>query len=341
MPCYQPSDSRGKSDDFTGRDSSSTQPTGLANRTRLASNPDPTTVVSEEAAAARGKAQKQRDIRDCVRSLYHAETTARLAAIEEHFDGTYAWLYDFQRCPFPIWLASPGASPIFWIHGKPGCGKSTLMKFACQHDATKKLLARSGGDSWHVASFFFNDRGSVLQNSIQGLLCRMLHQMLTTCSALIEVILPIYQSDIKAEFCSARSKYVWPVVFLQEALLAVLTQDELRIGFCLFIDSLDEHSGYHGDLLRIFAKLKGKRRVKLCLVSRLENVFVSEFHGSPKIVVQDFTDGDIRKYTYGRLCLDASMGFDEEGEETSFQLLAREVTEKAEGVFIWVKLVVD
>ena len=50
------------------------------------------------------------------------------------------------------WLSSSGAG-IFHISGKLGSGKSTLMKYLCEHDSTKYLLKHWAGMSLNL---FFN-----------------------------------------------------------------------------------------------------------------------------------------------------------------------------------------
>ncbi|KAF5561172.1 hypothetical protein FNAPI_3798 [Fusarium napiforme] len=65
---------------------------------------------------------------------------------------------------FSTWLQSD--DKLFWIRGKPGSGKSTLIKFLINNDNTKHLLG-----SWHpntrILSHFFWKIGSEPQNSIR------------------------------------------------------------------------------------------------------------------------------------------------------------------------------
>jgi hypothetical protein len=78
----------------------------------------------------------------------------RYETVEEAHLKTFKWILDddvyeddFERQDakklFTHWLAS--GSGIFHISGKLGSGKSTLMKFLCEHDRTKKLLREWAG----------------------------------------------------------------------------------------------------------------------------------------------------------------------------------------------------
>ncbi len=69
----------------------------------------------------------------------------------------------------PGWpLQRPG--PLYWINGKPGSGKSTLMRFLFAHEMTKKQLEAWAGDGVPVvrAGFFFWTSGSREQRSQTG-----------------------------------------------------------------------------------------------------------------------------------------------------------------------------
>lgn len=63
---------------------------------------------------------------------------------------------DEKWCGFISWLQSD-KDKIFWIRGKPGSGKSTLMKFVIDNDNTRRLL-----DRWRpgtkILSHFFSGR---------------------------------------------------------------------------------------------------------------------------------------------------------------------------------------
>lgn len=69
---------------------------------------------------------------------------------------------------------------IYWINGKAGSGKSTLMKFLCDHEQTRKLLAPWASPiKLDLANFFFWNSGTTDQKSQSGLLRSLLHEILS------------------------------------------------------------------------------------------------------------------------------------------------------------------
>jgi len=95
--------------------------------------------------------------------------------IEDPFKDTFSWIFDLPF--FVTWLQE--GSGLFWIHGKPGSGKSTLMKLVFQDLRTRQLLHNWQRSSIEVvAGFFFHHRGSAIQKSFEGLLRSLVVQCL-------------------------------------------------------------------------------------------------------------------------------------------------------------------
>lgn len=133
--------------------------------------------------------------KDVVSSLFYPDIAARQDQIDSQFDGiesSYDWIFDEpeirQTKPrwddFALWLRS--GHGVFWINGKAGSGKSTLMNHICTHERPLELLGEwcSAGQLLTPMFFFWNS-GSPLQMSIDGLLRSLLYRMLTECRALI------------------------------------------------------------------------------------------------------------------------------------------------------------
>src|ERR1700730_14373799 len=95
---------------------------------------------------------------------------SRKSAVGRAANDTCNWLLNhdiFQR-----WHKNRG---LLWIKGKPGAGKSTLMKYAFRQF---KTIAEKTSTGEILVSFFFHGRGSELQNSLLGLFRSILHQLL-------------------------------------------------------------------------------------------------------------------------------------------------------------------
>jgi hypothetical protein len=97
--------------------------------------------------------------------------------IETRAGHTFDWVYDKPSVALSKWLRR--GQDIFWISGKPGSGKSTLMKFIQNDSRTSELLHRWKSSARQIsASFFFHYRGSVMQKSFEGLLRGVISQIL-------------------------------------------------------------------------------------------------------------------------------------------------------------------
>lgn len=109
-------------------------------------------------------------------SIYSPELDFRVDQVEEPFESTFHWVFDIPI--FTQWLQ--GGAGLFWIHGKPACGKSTLMKFISGNQQTRDLLHNMGTSPLEEirASFFFHYRGTAIQKSFEGVLRILIVQIL-------------------------------------------------------------------------------------------------------------------------------------------------------------------
>jgi len=270
---------------------------------------------------------------------------------------TFSWIFNSQTSSFSEWLkaeriqhkkettgkgAVEAKSGLFWIKGKPGCGKSTLMKYIQAQPETKSLLEKwaRGGDVL-CASYYFCYKGSKLQKSQEGMLRSLLYACLARRRELIEVV----TEDLSRRRSDELSEY-WNLRRLKGTLKKVISYCESRqtpktghsnLKFCFFIDGLDEYEGDHEELAEFILEIAGLPQVKLCVSSRPLNAFERRFEPthSPNIVLQKLTSSDIRKYVEGR--------FDNCPQMNRILVrprLTSNITHKASGVFVWVVLVV-
>jgi hypothetical protein len=125
-------------------------------------------------------------------SLKRSSRNPRFDEVVASHDKSLQWLWSAdQSAPgFVNWLAS--GSGIFWINGKPGSGKSTLMKYAYCDPRLKEYL-NHGSDSALLAKFFFYDQGLPTEKSFSGLLYSMVYQLLEALPELANVVWAAYQ----------------------------------------------------------------------------------------------------------------------------------------------------
>jgi hypothetical protein len=108
------------------------------------------------------------------------------------------------------------------------------------------------------------------------------------------------------------------------------------------VDGLDEYSGDHVELVHLLCDLfKSNENVKICLSSRAWNVFQAAFHekGYPSFLLEDLTRDDITFYVQSKLG-ENEMYCKYMSESMECQDLVKEIVSRANGVFLWVFLVV-
>jgi hypothetical protein len=117
----------------------------------------------------------------------------RRAKIAEAHSATFGWVFKSHMLPsndvqsrirLRRWLRSKGG--IFWVSGKAGLGKSTLMKWLYGEPRTSAELQKwAKGYKLVIASFYFWNPGTDMQKSQQGLLQLLLYELLSKCAELI------------------------------------------------------------------------------------------------------------------------------------------------------------
>ena len=305
------------------------------------------------------------------------ERQSRLSQITGAFAGTFSWIFS-EELQFTAWLSDSleDESSIFWIQGKPGSGKSTLMKYIFENDKTLKLLKSNMDGEWIKISFFAYDRGSSVQKSIEGLLQEMIYQLCAKLAGALEIITDrlLQQNSSMSFIQSARSLtedsprgeadsaeaitdperlvrevslvQQWTLDNMTSAILAIFNDQSSSTNLAFFIDGLDEFNDNHRHLVEVLRgftadKSVQRRKIKLCLSSRPEPLFKFAFGYCPGFSIHDYTRSDIQLYAYRRIA-SAFPYLDREPDTLSeLQELIFEMTDKANGVFIWVRLVVD
>jgi hypothetical protein len=265
----------------------------------------------------------------------------RHAAITKEHQNTLHWVFDRSSVNVVEWLE--GNNNLYWISGKPGSGKSTLMKFLWNHEqAEAHLNVWAGADTLIVASFYFwSPAKDSLQKSQTGLLRSILYQILRRCSELIRVAFPDPLQSTLSGFPCAPSEFLssWQLLTAFERLSSVLALSKVK--FCFFIDGLDEYEGAPVTIIQLVEILKRSPNVKICVSSRPWNEFEETFGmgNSYKLYVHDFTRNDIQRY------VDDVLGQDPRFQELrctddKCPDLVKDIVDAAQGVFLWVFLVV-
>lgn len=227
---------------------------------------------------------------------------------------------------------------IFHISGKPGAGKSTLMKYLSESPtATEYLKAWSGNKQLVVASFFFWKRGTEVQRSFQGLLRSLLHSVLSQCPELIQSIVPTKWEAARDGLTINFSKSE-----VEEAFAALMNKPDVygKHKFAFFIDGLDEFEGREESLIRLLLSWvrSGGDNLKICVSSRELPVFEERFTDCPKFSLHQVTRRDLFVFVHDTLRSNDDVTKLSESQKVMVMDLGQQLVQKADGVFLWVSL---
>lgn len=274
--------------------------------------------------------------KEILRTLVYHEIQARQDDIPGSYRQTFQWIFDDSSTGFPAWAQT--GSGIFWVSGKAGSGKSTLMKYLSSNSKTSQLIRSwAGTHELVIAQHYFWIAGTTMQNSQTGLLRSLLFQILDECPELAPIVTPsrFYEQDT--------SVAPWTLSELDDTIRKIAHQKQVSKRFCFFVDGLAEYDGDHREILDLLFDLCKSLSVKLCLSSRPWNVFVltlGKLGPSNKIQVHELTVEDIRIYVKGSLRDDQYFLDLWDHDQSGASALIEDIVTKAQCVFLWVFLVV-
>lgn len=270
-------------------------------------------------------------------SLWFDNIRTRRENVATSHPKTFQWLLN-PSSDFENWLRSQ--SGIYWIRGKAGSGKSTLMKFLIDHPRTEEALkAWAERNILVTASFFFWNAGTTMQKSQIGLFKSLLYEILRQCPDLIRTVCASKAATFQP---FARQLTPWTQHELRYTIEQLKHQSGsgIKARFCFFIDGLDEYDGDTDHIIEILESFRSWPHVKMCVSSRPWNEFIDAFGGtSLYLALEDLTREDIKVYVEDTL--EKNQRFRTlTSRDSRSQDLVQEIVEKARGVFLWVVLVV-
>ncbi|RMJ15118.1 hypothetical protein CDV36_005226 [Fusarium kuroshium] len=304
-------------------------------------------------------------------SLQYDEMIDRESRISTAHESTFLWVFRdsnvrndhrpaMRWSSLREWLETE--NQLYWITGKAGSGKSTLMKFLCSstarevpgdkpQDSTSRDLCKeqqsrcrpylekwAGTSKLLVASFYFWNSGTNLQMTQAGLLRTLLHQIVAQRPEILPNLAP---KQWESCYLFGQRPEHWSTQDLRGMLfqaVKLLTHDT---KICFFVDGLDEFDGSHDELISLTKSLIGdSRNVKVCVASRPWNVFWDAFGQAPNLRLEDLTFDDIKNFVKSRF--DSDTVFLNIGRRYPVfaDQLMDNIVVKASGVFLWVDLVV-
>jgi hypothetical protein len=289
-------------------------------------------LLSEQSAATATSTE-------ILKSLQFPLMHDRYSLIHERHPETFSWVFEGAASPFKTWLEQDSGA--FWISGKAGSGKSTLMKFLDRSPQLRTSLnVWAAGRQLFVASFYFWITGTRMQKTQEGLLQSILHEILRQDPSLIPRVVPArWEQDVSFH----GSLQPWTLPELYDALEFVI-REKPAACFCFLIDGLDEYAGDAGEQ-GLFAdkiqKLASSSMVKICVASRPWTAFENVFGADPDrmLKVQDLTRDDMNRFIRNTLEENPRFAMISRRDRRAMGLI-HEIRDSAQGVFLWVVLVV-
>ena len=269
----------------------------------------------------------------------------REQTVDAAYKATYKWMLDSSS--YSAWKQSPGGRLL--VKGKAGCGKSTLMKHLFKNEiATVPSAAANAAAGFDkrkpvVCGFFFNGRGGLMEKTLEGMLRTILYQIVFQNPVAFRCLSQFYQ-DMKKASDSRMRNVDWTGESLMKMFETVMRSSTLPT--LIFIDALDEGKGFSP--ASVFAVLEEYTSSKpdrdhptasVCLSSRPGN-FVNHRKKWTTIDLGNSNSADIEAYTTSRLNTMAKDCTDSGYEHVAAELVP-EILDRADGVFLWVRLVVD
>ncbi|KAF2652569.1 hypothetical protein K491DRAFT_43805 [Lophiostoma macrostomum CBS 122681] len=295
---------------------------------------------TKELQTLRDESPQTRE-RAILRWLNFRQMLWRHDEIDPAYRQTFQWILRKPVPPndwddFTAHLSRSDVSAPYFMDGKAGSGKSTLMKFIVNHAETQRMLSGwAESNELVVMNFFFWNLGTALQKTNVGMLRAFLYEVLGRYPELIPAVFPGLYQNWKDSDANIEPTYVE----VKKAFQILLQKSSKFLKLCIFIDGIDEFEGDHKDMSNFLRNL-ASAQVKIVISSRPISACINALQGCPKLKLQDLTRTDMETFVHGELSSQPSMAnlvrrLPQEGRQ-----LATDIIEKAEGVFLWVKLVV-
>lgn len=269
----------------------------------------------------------------------------RELTIKDAYQGTFRWIFDDENTTgFKNWLSSDGK--LYWITGKPGSGKSTLMRYLMQPASLPSRQSRceehlrqwaGNGENLTIISFHFWAIGSPMQRTKEGLFRTLLVQLFQNHPEVIPTVAPSRWASLS--LFNEDPQHLTETE-LGDMFRQAISHISTRAKLALFIDGLDEFDGDCNALVSLIGECISWP-IKICVSSRPWTEFENAFGEYPQLKMEDLTCNDMSRYVMAKFGANSRFRTFRERQPEVAIAISRSVTEKANGVFLWVNIVVS
>lgn len=285
-------------------------------------------------------------------SLNFAERQDRRDHIHPATENTLQWMTNSsinqssgKTVHFTEWLKSrESGDNLFWISGKPGSGKSTLMKHLWTDDTVMRYLSEWASPKTLFKSqfyFWISGGSDMLKNEI-GFLRALVFDILVSNPTVIH-----HACTLRWErYTGGKTTFdLWNTDELLQTIDAAMNWEENNMKYFFFIDGLDEFKGPPEQIISLVRRLPTSVDTKYCISSGKWNEFQIAFGEDTgfrgrSIYLEEMNAADIKTFVSKQLSgQEIFKRWTRENQQDS-QTLVDTVVTKAAGVFLWVDLVV-
>ncbi|KAF8245679.1 hypothetical protein K440DRAFT_662625 [Wilcoxina mikolae CBS 423.85] len=271
---------------------------------------------SEEIFGRMLSIEYDRERLECLHALQYEDT--RYENISEQHHGSLEWLWVHPQ--YVKWSQS-ATSSLLYVEGKPGSGKSTLVKYF-----EKNLTAREPKSiSSTVARYFYSFRGTIKESTHQNMLRSILHSLLEQDESTF--------FHFQQHFRNLKKRSDWPYDSLKTILSSFADYPSTKPVY-LILDAMDESSeDDRRSIVQLICNLCSEKNpcyIKVFLASRPLRHCIRGSHHT--IIMQEQNKNDIARFADDFLS-DLQLSGEVLREATDY------ITDNAQGVFVWVALV--
>jgi hypothetical protein len=300
-------------------------------------------------------------------NLHFPEQDDRLYSISKPSEDSFQWIWNSQqqgKGSFPVWLGDTSGQNVFWltgtrcshykdgrqlIHeiGKPGSGKSTLMKYLFRNEELFPYLEQWSGHSPGILTgFFLWNCGTDLQKTTIGLLRTLLYESLQDMifGPLDEdpsIVQKIFSDRWKQFSSYGGGMHSFSLSELRTAFDLLLSDTTKK--FLLMIDGLDELDDDPTNALTVLISASNRENVKVCISSRPSVIYQATFKDWPSLELNKWTRKGIQDYVLYAFDQNDTM-FNipaEQSDGTEERAIINTLIDKATGVFLWASLATE